>query len=118
MAVSENIKRGSIEVIILSLLQEEDMYGYQLSQEMRKRSDGRYSLLESSMYPSLYRMLDKGLITDKKVKVGLRRVRVYYHLEPVGEEYLQKAREEYLSLTHGVLDILGVRTKEEMINEG
>lgn len=118
MAVSDNVKRGSIEIILLTLLKEEDMYGYQLSQEMKKRSGGRYSLLESSMYPSLYRMLDKGLISDRQEKVGVRRVRVYYHLEPKGAEYLEKAREEYLSLTFGVLNILGIREMEDTENEG
>lgn len=113
MAVSDNVKRGSIEIVILTLLKESDMYGYQLSQEMKLRSKGRYSLLESSMYPSLYRMLDKGLISDRQEKVGKRRVRVYYHLEPAGEEYLEKAKEEYLSLTFGVLDILGVKKTTE-----
>ena len=54
-------------------------------------------------------MLDKGLISDRHEKTGKRSVRVYYHLEAAGEEYPATAKEEYLSLTFGVLGILGVK---------
>lgn len=117
MAVSDNVKRGSLDVVMLTILKDGDMYGYQLAQEIEKRSNGRYSLLESSMYPTLYRMLDKGFISDRHEKVGKRRIRVYYHLESKGAEYLAAARKEWLSLTLGVLEILGIKSQEEMANE-
>ena len=56
MALSEGIKRGSVELLILTVLQDQDMYGYQLSQELAVRSKGLYFLQESSMYPTLYRL--------------------------------------------------------------
>lgn len=117
MAVSDNVKRGSIEVVILTLLNEKDMYGYELSQEIQKRSNGRYSILESSMYPTLYRLVNKGFISDRQEKVGKRRVRVYYHLEPKGADYLLVARKEWLSLITGVLNILDIENLEEICNE-
>ena len=108
MSAADGVKRSSIELLLLTLLQEEDMYGYQISQELERRSDGAYTLQESSMYPILYRMMDKGYISDKPVKVGKRRTRVYYHLEDAGVERLAQARKEYLSLSLGVLKILGI----------
>jgi len=66
MALSEGIKRGTIELLILTLLHDQDMYGYQLSQELANRSRGLYTLQESSMYPTLYRLVEKELITDLK----------------------------------------------------
>ncbi len=108
MSAADGVKRSSIELLLLTLLQEEDMYGYQISQELERRSDGAYTLQESSMYPILYRMMDKGYISDKPVKVGKRRTRVYYHLEDAGVERLAQARREYLSLSLGVLKILGI----------
>lgn len=114
MAISENVKRGTIELVVLSLLNDSDMYGYQISQELSSRSNGRYSLQESSMYPTLYRLLDKGFISDRQELVGRRRTRIYYHLEPSGKEYLKKIREEYLSLCSGVLAILGITRLEDM----
>jgi PadR family transcriptional regulator PadR len=41
-----NLKRASVEIILLSLLCEEPMYGYQLAQEIKKRSNGQFSLME------------------------------------------------------------------------
>ncbi len=117
MPLSENVKRGSVELLLLTLLQNEDMYGYQLAQELESRSGGRYSLQESSMYPILYRMMDKGLISDKQVLVGKRRTRVYYHLEDKGREYLAQIRMEYLALCKGILQILEV-TDFSQLEEG
>ena len=49
------LKKATIEMLLLNLLKEQDMYGYQLSQELKKRSSGLYTILEGSMYPILYR---------------------------------------------------------------
>ena len=114
MPIAEGIKRGTVEVLILHLLREGDMYGYQLSQELRTRSHGLYTLQETSLYPSLYRMLEKGLISDRQIKVGKRRTRVYYHLEPKGEAHYQALRKEYLSLCQGLLSILEINSIADM----
>lgn len=115
MPVSEGIKRGTIVLLLLTLLEDQDMYGYQLAQELANRSNGKYTLQESSMYPTLYKLLDKGFISDRQEKAGKRRVRVYYHLEPVGRAHLAFLREEYLSITSGILSILQV---EELRGSG
>ena len=117
MSAADGVKRSSIELLLLTLLQDEDMYGYQISQELERRSEGAYTLQESSMYPILYRMMDKGYISDKPVKVGKRRTRVYYHLEGLGAERLEQARKEYLTLSLGVLKILGITEFNEMEEE-
>lgn len=114
MALSEGIKRGTIELLILTLLKVQDMYGYQLSQELASRSKGLYTLQESSMYPTLYRLVEKGMISDRQEKVGKRRVRVYYHLEEAGKVYLETIRKEYCSICRGVLYILGIEDIKEL----
>ena len=103
MALSEGIKRGTVELLILTLLQDQDMYGYQLSQELSNRSNGLYTLQESSMYPTLYRLVEKGMITDRREQVGKRKIRVYYHLEETGREYLTSLRKEYCAICRGIL---------------
>ena len=45
MGVSENLKRGVTELVLLALLSQRDMYGYEMSQELRERSHGRFTLL-------------------------------------------------------------------------
>ena len=117
MAISDNLKRGTIELSVLSLLKNGDMYGYEISQQLFILSGELYQIQESSLYPSLYRMVEKGLISDRSEKVGKRRVRVYYHLETAGEEYLKELRREYLMHTAGVLKILGINDIEGTIND-
>ena len=89
------------------------MYGYQLSQELANRSRG-LTLQESSMYPTLYRLVEKELISGRQEKVGKRRVRIYYHLEESGKIYLEAIRKEYCSICRGVLYILGIENMKEL----
>lgn len=82
------------------------MYGYQMTQELEKRSEGLFILKEGTMYPSLYRLIEKDMISDHKELIGKRRTRVYYHIEDTGREYFDKIYSEYLSITEGIQKIL------------
>lgn len=109
VANRDNFKKGSVEMLLLHLLQIEDLYGYQLSQLIHKHSNGILKIPEGSMYPTLYRLLDKGYITDYKKQVGRRLTRVYYHLEPQGQEYLSELLEDYTKVTEGIQLLLSYR---------
>lgn len=109
--MNENLKRGTIELMLLTLLKEEDKYGYQLVQELFARSKGLYELKEGTMYPSLYRLLEKGLISDHKELVGRKRTRVYYHLEPAGEQHLEMLTKEYCAITKGIDSVINYSEK-------
>ena len=87
---------------ILVLLNKEDMYGYQLVQSTNQISGGRIQTQEGSLYPVLYKLLDQGLISDRKVLVGKRMTRIYYHLEPAGKIRLQELVKEFDDITTGV----------------
>ena len=104
--IQEKLKRGILEMLILKLLSEEDMYGYQLKTEIMNRSEERISLTEGVLYPPLYRMIEKGYISERKETVCKRRVRVYYHLEDDGREYLELLCEEYRKSVIGVYKIM------------
>ena len=106
MAVDNSFRRGVMSLVILSLLKREDMYGYQLVQETEKQSGGRLTTQEGSLYPVLYKLLDQGYISDRKVQVGKRMTRVYYHIEPAGEEKLRELIREYEEMTQGVFQII------------
>ena len=99
-------RRGVMPLVILGLLQKEDMYGYQLVQETERRSGGRIVTQEGSLYPVLYKLVDQGLISDRKVLVGKRMTRVYYHLEPAGEQRLRELVREYEEVSQGVFQIV------------
>ena len=101
-----SFRRGVMSLVILALLKREDMYGYQLVQETARSSGGKISTQEGSLYPVLYRLLDQGLISDRKVQVGKRMTRIYYHIEPAGEERLRELIHEYQEVTQGVFQII------------
>lgn len=102
----QSFRRGVMSLVILALLKREDMYGYQLVQETANSSGGKLTTQEGSLYPVLYRLLDQGLISDRKVQVGKRMNRIYYHLEPAGEERLRELIQEYEDVTQGIFQII------------
>ena len=97
-----SFRRGVMSLVILALLEKEDMYGYQLVQETVSRSGGRIVTQEGSLYPVLYKLLDQGLISDKKVQVGKRMIRIYYHLEQAGAIRLGELKKEFAEIVQGI----------------
>jgi len=102
-----SFRRGVMSLVILGLLRREDMYGYQLVQETERVSGGRIVTQEGSLYPVLYKLVDQGLISDKRVQVGRRMTRVYYHLEPAGQQRFAELLHEYQQITQGIRLIAG-----------
>lgn len=93
--LSAGLKKATIEMLLLHMLSESDMYGYQLAQEIKKRSSGIYTILEGSMYPILYRLSELNYISFYETKVGRRQTRIYYHLEEDGRSYLEQLKASY-----------------------
>ncbi|MBR4425171.1 MAG: PadR family transcriptional regulator [Oscillospiraceae bacterium] len=109
-----SFRRGLMPLVILSLLKNEDMYGYQLVQETERRSGGAIVTQEGSLYPVLYKLLDGGFISDRRVLVGKRMTRVYYHLEATGKAYLEELTRSYHAITDGMFLLMedGARRKQ------
>jgi PadR family transcriptional regulator PadR len=101
-----SFQRGVASLVILGLLKQEDMYGYQLVQRAHEDSSGSLIMQEGTLYPVLYRLQEQGLISDKRVQVGKRMTRIYYHLEPAGEKKLAELIHEYEEITNGVFQII------------
>ena len=118
MAVNQNLKRGTVYLMILTLLCEEDMFGYQIIQTLQERSEGYYLLEESTIYPSLYRLEGDGYISSLKRMTLKGRERVYYHIEPKGREYCRLLRKEYVDLNYGVLCVLQEEARFYMKHSG
>jgi PadR family transcriptional regulator PadR len=105
MGMQDNLKKGTAEMVILSLLSQEDMYGYALTQKLASISEKLFTLREGSLYPVLYRMIKKGYVTDYQKQVG-KRVRKYYHIEESGLVYLDHILKEYSAVHTGIRRIL------------
>ncbi|MCD7808025.1 MAG: PadR family transcriptional regulator [Erysipelotrichaceae bacterium] len=82
------------DMLILSVLLEKDCYGYEITSTIKKMSDNVIDLKEGSLYPCLYKMLENNYITSHDEIVN-RKIRVYYHIEESGKEYLKQMIEEY-----------------------
>lgn len=106
MGIRENFKKGSVEMIILRLLSEKDMYGYEMTQLINERSHGAIQVPEGSLYPTLYRLIDNSYISDRRERVGKRQTRVYYHIEPTGLERLDEMRAEFAIFYDGLTGIM------------
>ncbi len=113
MGISENLKKGTSELLILYLLQNDDMYGYQIAQELKVRSGEQFVMPEGSLYPTLYRLIEKGVISDRMEIVG-KRLRKYYHLEPKGRDYLETITNEYGKITKGIQMVLSSSQAQEV----
>lgn len=106
MGLRDNFKKGTVELMILFLLSQGDMYGYEISQAITEKSRNSINVPEGSLYPTLYRLVDNGFVSDKKVLVGRRMTRVYYHLEESGHARLQEMLAEYWIFADGLARIL------------
>lgn len=83
------------------------MYGYQIVNEISTASSDLVTSQEGTIYPVLYKLEGRSFISGKRVQTGKRMVRIYYHLEPAGEAYLEKLVAEFKTVTKGVLQIIG-----------
>ena len=102
MRTKTNFRFSFAELIILTLLEKKDIYGYEFVPLLETVSGGRLIVTESTLYPTLYKLLERRLVWESGKFAGKRRIRVYYHLEPEGLARLNHLREEYQNLRDGI----------------
>jgi transcriptional regulator len=90
--LERELKRGSTEVLILALLEERQRHGYDISRLIDERSGGTITFHTASLYPTLYRLEDKGLIEGRWVERAGQRRRRYYRLTRPGRKVLRQQR--------------------------
>jgi PadR family transcriptional regulator PadR len=101
-----NLKTNFIEMLILHVLEFGDIYAYRLSQLLYEKSGNILKIPEGSLYPTLYRLVEKGFVSDQRVKVGKRAMRVLYHMEEPGKAQLEKLKADYFKTNKGVMNVL------------
>lgn len=90
--LEKELKRGSTELLILALLEERRRHGYEIGRLIAERSRGEIRFHVASLYPTLYRLERRGLITGRWVEqAGVRRRR-YYRLTAAGRKVLARQR--------------------------
>jgi PadR family transcriptional regulator PadR len=107
--LERELKRGSAELLILALLEEQERHGYQISQLIAERSNGVITFHATSLYPTLYRLEEKGLIEGRWVEKAHTRRRRYYRLTPGGRGVLAKQRAVWETFSAALTRIAAVR---------
>lgn len=106
MANKNYFINGITELLILSLLNERDMYVYEMVKAVENHSGGLLAISQNTLYTSTYKLIGEGMLSEYTKLVGKRRTRVYYHLEPAGAEYLRGLEDNYRRNTEGVNNIM------------
>lgn len=90
--INKELRKGSADLLILALVEERPRHGYEIARLIDERSGGALKYHVASLYPTLYRLEDRGLIEGRWVeKTGIRRRR-YYRLLPKGRRVLAAER--------------------------
>lgn len=90
--IDRDLKRSSASVLVLALLDEEPLHGYEIGKRIEARSDGHISFNAASLYPLLYRLEERGWITGHwQQKAGGRRRR-FYRITAAGRRTLTGER--------------------------
>lgn len=115
MAKQQNVIRGSLSLTILALLQMQDMYGLQLISQIKKICNDQIYCPAGVIYPVLARLEAEGNISSKTVRVENNQKRIVYHIESLGEQYLEYLLNQYEKTTNGISLILQAR--QQKLNE-
>ncbi len=100
------MKRGTLEMILLKLLSERPMYGYELVSTLEQRGGEQFQLKEGTLYPVLYRLENAGLIEPKWETLERGVPRKYYRLTAGGTDQLKALLEDwrdFVSVVNGLV---------------
>ena len=105
MAIDKTLVSGSMGMMILKLLSERDMYGYEMIDTLRERSDHTFELKAGTLYPLLHSLESKMLVSSYEKEV-LGKVRKYYSISKEGRKHLEKKEEEWGEYVAAVSQVL------------
>ena len=105
---SPTLKKGSAELLILSLIEFEPRHGYEIGKLIETRSGGRLRFQASSLYPVLFRMERRGWIKGRWVEKEGQRRRKYYRLTRSGQDALRAKQATWLQFAESVNQVLGL----------
>lgn len=107
MGKKYNFTRSDIKMILLRLLLNKDMYGYQIIQELKILSNNYFSLQEGSLYPILHSLQSDELINSYWEETTSIRKKKYYSLTENGKKVLEKEKREWKKYSNCINNILG-----------
>jgi DNA-binding PadR family transcriptional regulator len=102
MGYKRELLKGSTDVLLLSLLSQQPMYGYQIIKELEKRSQGYFRFKEGTLYPALHRLEVGGLALAKWERLPTGQDRRYYYITDKGLQILDEKIVEWQGFSTAV----------------
>ena len=106
MKFNKELLKGSTNLLVLSLLEKENMYGYQMIKKMQEQSNNLFEFQEGTLYPILHSLEEKGLITSYWDETTAKK-RKYYAITEKGKKQLKEKKEEWKIFSNGINQVLG-----------
>lgn len=108
-SLERELKKGSAELLILSLVEDRPRHGYEIGQLIDLRSRGALRFNVASLYPLLYRLEKRGWIKGRWVEKAGQRRRRFYRLTPAGRKVLAAQRDGWREFVEAISLITGIR---------
>lgn len=105
MPVDKSLISGSMSMLILRLLSEKDMYGYEMIDTLRKRSENVFELKAGTLYPLLHSLEEKQYLIGYEQEHG-GKTRKYYSITTHGRKFLEKKQSEWMEYSNAVTKVL------------
>jgi DNA-binding PadR family transcriptional regulator len=105
MALNKNLISGSTTLLILRLLEEKDLYGYEMIELLRQRSKNVFELKAGTLYPLLHSLEVKGFLTSYESEAN-GKMRKYYQITKSGRRFLREQKEEWQTYAQAVANVL------------
>ena len=95
MELDKGLVSGSMALLVMKLLEDGDKYGYQMIEELKRRSDDTFHLKAGTLYPLLHGLEEKGYVTAYEREATAGKPRRYYHLTVEGGAALREKEESW-----------------------
>ena len=105
----DEAKRGSAELLILALVEDDSLHGYEIGRQIELRSDGMLTFTLAALYATLYRMEARRWITGRWVEKAGQRRRRHYKITEAGRKVLMAQREDWARLIGVLGQVAGVK---------
>lgn len=107
MKIDKGLIGGSTNLLILSLLDEADRYGYEIIRELELRSDKAFQFKEGTLYPVLHKLENSGFVKSYVSKGDTGKERRYYQITKKGKKQLEEEREKWKVFSTSINRVIG-----------
>ena len=106
MAIDKSLISGSTSMLVLKLLEEKPMYGYEMIETLREKSENVFELKAGTLYPLLHSLESKDFVRAFEQEVS-GKTRKYYELTKEGKKQLHAKKKEWETYSKAVINVMG-----------